>query len=41
MGILSYATTVSIDGYVADAAGDFQWSGPNDEVFGFHLDRMA
>lgn len=41
MGTLSYVATVSLDGYVADAHGDFQWSGPNDEVFGVHLERMA
>jgi dihydrofolate reductase len=32
---------MSLDGYVADASGDFQWSGPNEEVFGVHVDRMA
>ncbi|WP_158726693.1 dihydrofolate reductase family protein [Tomitella fengzijianii] len=41
MGTLSYATTVSIDGYVADADGDFQWTAPDDTVFAAHLDRMA
>jgi dihydrofolate reductase len=32
---------VSIDGYVADADGDFQWTAPTDAVFAAHLDRMA
>ncbi|KWX65534.1 dihydrofolate reductase family protein [Mycobacterium sp. NAZ190054] len=41
MGTLSYAATVSLDGYVADADGDFQWSAPGDPVFAFHVDRMA
>jgi dihydrofolate reductase len=41
MGTLSYTATVSLDGYVADATGDFQWSAPDDEVFQFHVDRMA
>lgn len=41
MGTLSYTATMSLDGCVADAEGDFQWSGPNDEVFQLHLDRMA
>lgn len=41
MGSLSYTATVSLDGYVADAEGDFQWSAPNDDVFQFHIDRMA
>lgn len=41
MGILTYSTTVSLDGYVADAAGDFQWSAPSGPVFAAHVDRMA
>lgn len=40
MGTLSYTATVSIDGYAADAAGDFQWSAPDDAVFRFHVERM-
>ena len=41
MGTLSYTATMSIDGYAADADGDFQWSAPNTEVFDFHVERMA
>ncbi|AFM18754.1 dihydrofolate reductase [Mycolicibacterium chubuense NBB4] len=41
MGILTYAATVSLDGYAADADGDFQWSAPGDAVFAVHVDRMA
>lgn len=41
MGTLSYTATISLDGYVADTTGDFQWSAPNDEVFQFHVERMA
>jgi dihydrofolate reductase len=41
MGILSYTTSVSIDGYIADAAGDFQWGAPDADVFALHLARMA
>lgn len=41
MGTLSYSTTISIDGYVNDADGDFQWSAPSDPVFGTHVERMA
>lgn len=40
MGKLSYGATISLDGYVADASGDFQWSGPGQEVFAAHLERM-
>ncbi|WP_156689377.1 dihydrofolate reductase family protein [Mycobacterium sp. Marseille-P9652] len=41
MGILTFTATVSLDGYVADADGDFQWSAPGTEVFDVHVDRMA
>lgn len=40
MGTLSYTATMSLDGYINDADGDFQWSAPGDEVFQFHVDRM-
>lgn len=40
MGTLSYTATISLDGYAADADGDFQWSAPNTEVFRFHVERM-
>lgn len=40
MGILTYATTVSLDGYVADATGDFQWGAPGPEVFAVHTQRI-
>lgn len=41
MGTLSYSTAVSLDGYVADTSGDFQWSAPSEEIFAFHVERMA
>src|SRR6478736_2707059 len=41
MGKLTYTATMSLDGYAADADGDFQWSAPDDAVFAVHLDRMA
>ena len=41
MGKLNYTATVSLDGYAADADGDFQWSAPNGAVFDVHVDRMA
>ncbi|OBH36294.1 deaminase [Mycobacterium sp. E342] len=41
MGTLCYTATVSLDGYVADGSGDFQWSAPSDPVFAAHVDRMA
>ena len=41
MGILTYTATVSIDGYVADPTGDFDWTAPSEEVFAHHIERMA
>ncbi|GAA3957989.1 dihydrofolate reductase family protein [Gordonia caeni] len=41
MGTLAYAVTVSLDGYAADADGDFQWTGPSSDVFDVHVERMA
>lgn len=41
MGTLIFTASTSIDGYVADADGDFQWTAPSDEVFDFHIERMA
>lgn len=41
MGKLIFTATVSIDGYAADADGDFQWSAPNGAVFDAHVDRMG
>ena len=35
MGKLIYATPVSLDGYIADKAGDYDWSAPDEEVFAF------
>lgn len=40
MGTLSYTATISLDGYVADIDGDFQWTAPSGEVFQSHVDRM-
>lgn len=41
MGILTYGSTISLDGYVADAEGDFQWGAPSAEVFDFHVERIS
>ncbi|MDR3614867.1 MAG: dihydrofolate reductase family protein [Candidatus Obscuribacterales bacterium] len=35
-----YAMTVSIDGYIADRDGAIDWSGPDDELFRFHTQRV-
>lgn len=35
MAKLIYVTNVSLDGYIEDEHGDFQWTEPDDEVFAF------
>ncbi len=35
MAQLIYSTIASLDGYVEDKTGNFDWAAPDDEVFGF------
>jgi hypothetical protein len=35
MAKLIYVANVSVDGYIEDEHGNFDWSAPNDEVFAF------
>jgi dihydrofolate reductase len=35
--MLIYSMSVSVDGFIADREGGFEWSAPNDERFRFHL----
>jgi dihydrofolate reductase len=35
MARLSYSAIASLDGYVADASGNFDWAAPDDEVHAF------
>jgi dihydrofolate reductase len=39
--MLIYSMGVSVDGFIADREGEFQWTAPNDELFGFHLARVG
>jgi dihydrofolate reductase len=39
MGKLTYGMNVSVDGYVADANGDIDWSDPDDELHQYWNDR--
>ena len=34
--MLIYSMSVSVDGFIADREGAFEWSGPNEEQFRFH-----
>ena len=38
--MLIYAMSVSVDGFIADREGAFDWGGPSDELFRFHLDQV-
>ncbi len=40
MATLSYITNVSLDGYIEDADGSFNWTDPSDELFGFITDLV-
>src|SRR3954454_11149421 len=36
MPILIYSMSVSVDGFIADREGEFEWSAPSEELFRFH-----
>jgi dihydrofolate reductase len=38
---LIYSMSVSVDGFIADRQGAFEWSGPSDEQFRFHLEQTS
>ena len=40
MAKLIYVTNMSLDGYVEDADGGFDWTAPSDEVFTFITDLV-
>ena len=40
MAKLIYVANVSLDGYIEDAHGSFEWTEPNDEVFTFITDLV-
>ena len=35
--MVMYSMGVSVDGFISDRDGSFDWSGPSDEQFAFHL----
>jgi dihydrofolate reductase len=39
--MLIYSMGVSLDGFIADRAGEFGWSVPSDEQFRFHLEQVT
>ena len=38
--MLIYSMSVSVDGFIADRGGAFDWSGPDEELFGFHIAQV-
>src|SRR3954447_5705159 len=38
--MLIYSMGVSVDGFIADRQGAFEWSAPDEELFGFHLAQV-
>src|SRR3954454_14793613 len=38
--MLIYSMSVSVDGFIADREGEFEWTVPSDELFGFHLAQV-
>lgn len=38
--MLLYSMSVSVDGYITDRAGGFEWTLPDEEQFRFHLARV-
>jgi len=40
MAKLIYVSNVSLDGYIEDEHGNFDWTAPNDEVFAFITDLV-
>ena len=38
--MLIYSMSVSVDGFIADREGAFEWGAPSDELFRFHLAQV-
>ena len=38
--MLIYSMSVSVDGFIADREGGFEWTPPSEELFGFHLEQI-
>ncbi|HJU02902.1 MAG TPA: dihydrofolate reductase family protein [Actinomycetes bacterium] len=39
MGTVIFSMGVSLDGFIADADGEIDWTAPDDELFRFHIDQ--
>jgi dihydrofolate reductase len=38
--MLIYSMSVSVDGFIADREGAFEWSAPSEELFRFHVEQV-
>jgi dihydrofolate reductase len=38
--VLIYSMSVSVDGFITDREGRFEWGAPSEELFGFHLAQV-
>ena len=38
--MLIFSMSVSVDGFIADRAGGFEWTAPDEELFRFHLSQV-
>ena len=39
--MLIYSMSVSVDGFIADREGEFDWTVPSDDLFRFHLAQVS
>jgi hypothetical protein len=39
--MLNFSMSVSVDRFIADREGAFEWSAPSDELFRFHAIRSS
>jgi dihydrofolate reductase len=39
--VLIFSMSVSVDGYINDRTGGFDWTPPDDELFRFHLEQVG
>jgi dihydrofolate reductase len=39
--MLIFSMSVSVDGFIADRNGGFEWGAPSDELFRFHLEQVG
>jgi dihydrofolate reductase len=39
--MLIYSMSVSVDGFIADRDGGFEWTAPSEELFRFHLEQVS